>query len=230
MIINTNKGQKQDGDPSPAAFVPPKEVVVPDAVQEPESIKAVAAKPVAPLPASQLDALMATVAVLAEQVKISSAREMRLNAQEEQLEAQRAAKRKQYANQGKEDDKNRLTRQARCKHLKGGKNRRANAMEDFLVSLFTYASGETVIRCMGCGMKWRVTDTKTEVVRDGMVYKNHTGIGWTEALAMVHKSTNTASCSEIPAVNLGKVKVQLNAPIVHAEIDTNPIGVFEATE
>ena len=222
MIIN--KGQKVDGDPSSQAFVEPK-VVIPPA-QEGEQVK-VQSKPVTP---SQLDALMATVAVLAEQVKISSAREMRLNAAEEQLEAQRLAKRKQYANQGKEDDKNRLTRQARCKHLKGGKNRRANAMEDFCLNLHTYPSGESIIRCMVCSMKWRITDTKEVVVREGMVYKNHTGIGWSEALSMVQKSTNVRSSSEIPAENLSKVKVQLNAPIVQHEIDTTPIGVFEESE
>ena len=121
-----------------------------------------------------------------------------------------------------------LVKQSVCKHLKGGKHRRKSSTKDYAVYMHTFISGETYIKCQLCGMKWRPTDTVERVVRNGMVYKNHTGKGWREALMLMEDSTNTASRSEIPQSqwHLVESTVNLETPLL-PEIDTNPIGQVE---
>lgn len=258
MIIN--KGQKVDGDPGStevkARYVSDEKAkeINPDlaipvlaevdvnapAPRQTIPLKAnVSAAPEAkeaPLsPAStdpKLDALMALVATMAKQLEISAQREARLKKQEDAEDARKQARVDQYKANRSDDEKTTLIRQAKCSHQKGGKSRRANAVDNFNVSFHVFVTGEAVIKCLSCGMKWRVTDTKDRVVRNGNVYKNHTNIGWAEALLMTKKSDNTMSMSEIPASNLHKVKVDLPRQISDktADIDTEPIGVFEEVE
>ena len=196
---------------------------IPTAVEQPAQ-----AAPAAPIVVSQ-DSMTQLVAMMAKQMQIFAAREARLNAQEEELEAQRKAKRDRYKENGRESDKAHLLFQAKCRHLKGGKTRKANAVEDYAIGVHTYPDGTSIIRCLVCRMKWRPGDTKEAVIRDGFIYKNHTKKGWNEAMEMALKSSNTFSNSEISAGFLPKVKVALNNPQggEAVEIDSTPIGVAE---
>src|SRR5277367_4151394 len=104
-------------------------------------------------------------------------------AKAEQLEEDRKKNKiAQYEKNRSNETRIDLVKQATCKHLKGGKNRRKSSTKDYAVSMFTYISGETVIKCLLCGMKWRPTDTVERVARNGKAYRNHTGRGWREAL------------------------------------------------
>ncbi len=177
--------------------------------------------------------MTALVAMMAQQMKIFAAREERLNKKEEEIEAQVNAKKARYRENGKESDKAHLLFQAKCRHLKGGKNRKANAVEDYNIGVHTYPDGTSIIRCLTCRMKWRPTDTKAAVVRDGFIYKNHTKIGWDEAMQLALKSSNTFSNSEISAGYLPRVKVALNnsqSGDAISDIDSTPIGVAEVSE
>lgn len=184
--------------------------------------------PVAAAPVNQAD-MTALVAMMAKQMQIFAAREERLNKQEEELEAQKKAKKDRYRENGKESDKAHLLFQAKCRHLKGGKTRKANAVEDFAIGVHTYPDGTSIIRCLVCRMRWRPGDTKEAVIRDGFIYKNHTKKGWNEAMEMAMKSSNTFSNSEISAGFLPKVKVALNNPQGGdaIEIDSTPIGIAQ---
>ena len=63
-----------------------------------------------------------------------------------------------------------------CKHLKGGRFRRRNAVKDYNVSHHRFIDGTERIRCHSCGTKWFSTDAN-----------------WNEALAMTEGSTNSPS-------------------------------------
>jgi len=92
-----------------------------------------------------------------------------------------------------------LVKQARCTHLKGGKNRRNTQAKDFSVYYHTYINSIPVIRCFVCRMHWGTRDTKEFLIRNDKKVPNHTKIGWDEAREMLGQTTNTPSCSEIPS-------------------------------
>jgi hypothetical protein len=172
--------------------------------------------------------LLSLVQALLKTSEIAAARETRLAKQEELEEERKRNRAAQYEKNRANETTIDLQKQATCKHLKGGRNRRRNAIKDFNVYLFSYIDGEVVIKCHDCKMKWRPTDTTERVVRNGKVYKNHTGIGWREALNMVSESTNTPSSSEIPQSQWHKVQrsgVSI-ANTVGPLIDTEPIGDY----
>jgi hypothetical protein len=96
-----------------------------------------------------------------------------------------------------------LLKQAKCRHLKGGKSRGKTQKIDYAVYQFTFSDADMYVRCQVCGMKWRKNDTVqylSRVDKKGNEHKvaNHTKIGWIEALQMADQSSNTASTSEIP--------------------------------
>jgi hypothetical protein len=227
MIINErpdpNKGASQDGDPKQVKHSNPEIRAELDKLDAQEAKQA--QTPAAPVDAESLQNL---VQALLASSAIAMKREERL-AKAEELELQRAANKKaQYEKNRSNETKIDLVKQSVCKHLKGGKNRRKSATKDYAVFMHTFISGETYIKCQLCGMKWRPTDTNERVVRNGMVYKNHTGKGWREALLMMEDSTNTPSRSEIPQSqwHLVESTVNLEAPNVQA-IDIEPIGIAE---
>jgi hypothetical protein len=102
-------------------------------------------------------------------------------------------KRSNDAHQDKE-----LVKQARCRHLKGGTHGPKSGVIDYCLSFFTYINGESVIRCLICGMKWGAKDTESYLVRGGRQIVNHTKIGWVQAQSMFAQSTNKPSSSEVP--------------------------------
>lgn len=129
-------------------------------------------------------------------------REMRLVAEDEAKVAalkRREEQRDRNARSEYEDD---LVDQAKCKHLKGGKNRIRLQAKDFAVYHHTYINRETVIRCFLCGMKWKPQDTKESLLRNGKKVANHTNIGWEEAIAMLAETSNQPSSSEVPLTTI----------------------------
>jgi hypothetical protein len=106
----------------------------------------------------------------------------------------------------KDSDSKALLKQARCKHLKGGKKGPKTQNKDYAVYQHRFIAFNTYIRCRICGMKWFPKDTADYLVREdkqGRERKisNHTKIGWRDAVNMTDASTDTQSASEsIPNV------------------------------
>jgi len=128
-------------------------------------------------------------------------------AQTAQLELDRLKVRQvQRDRNAKDQDSKILLRQARCKHLKGGKKGPKTQNKDYAVYQHRFIAFTTYIRCRVCGMKWFPKDTKEYLVRLDKYEKerrisNHTKIGWREAVEMTDASTDTQSASEsIPNV------------------------------
>lgn len=125
-------------------------------------------------------------------------------ARKEQLDLDRqVARQAQRDRNAREIDSKVLLKQARCRHLKGGKSRSKVQKIDYAVYDFTFSDADRYVRCQVCGMKWRKNDTKEFLSRtdkNGKVRKiaNHTKIGWHEALEMADQSSNSAGSSEIP--------------------------------
>lgn len=131
-------------------------------------------------------------------LQIMLKREMRLVAEEEaKVEAakKREEQRDRNARSNFEDV---LTKQAACRHLKGGKHRSRTQAKDYAVYIHTFINTERVIRCFLCGMKWKNQDTKEFLVRNGIKKANHTRIGWDGALDMLAETSNQPSASEVP--------------------------------
>ncbi len=96
----------------------------------------------------------------------------------------------------KDQDSKLLLKQARCKHLKGGKKGPKTQNKDYAVYQHRFITFIEYIRCAICGMKWYMDDTVEYLVRKGRKISNHTKIGWREANGLMEGSTNTMSASE----------------------------------
>lgn len=124
----------------------------------------------------------------------------------QQLEERRRQIQKQRDRNAKDQDSKILVKQARCKHLKGGRKGPKTQNKDHAVYQFQFIDFSTYIRCRICGMKWFPKDTVEYLVRidkSGKERKisNHTHKGWREALDMCDASTDTMATSErIPNV------------------------------
>ncbi len=91
-----------------------------------------------------------------------------------------------------------LEHQMRCKHLKGGRRGPKAGVKDYAISMHTFIGKNSYIKCHLCSAKWEPSDTKETLFRKGKHIRNHTKIGWDEAIAMMGQSTNTPTSSEIP--------------------------------
>jgi len=108
---------------------------------------------------------------------------------------------KQRDRNAKDQDSKILLKQARCKHLKGGRKGPKTQNKDHAVYQFQFIDFSTYIRCRICGMKWFPKDTTEYLVRldkSGKERKisNHTHKGWREAQEMCDASTDTMATSE----------------------------------
>lgn len=124
----------------------------------------------------------------------------------QQAEERRKQIQKQRDRNAKDQDSKILLKQARCKHLKGGRKGPKTQNKDHAVYQFQFIDFSTYIRCRICGMKWFPKDTMEYLVRLDKTGKerkisNHTHKGWREALEMCDASTDTMATSErIPNV------------------------------
>lgn len=117
---------------------------------------------------------------------------------EQNLENARKARNAQRELSARTHVEKQLVKQARCRHMKGGKHGPKSGVTDYCVGLHTYINGENIIKCMICGMKWKYQDTVEFLVRYGKKIANHTKKGWNEANEMLAQSTNKPSSSEVP--------------------------------
>jgi len=140
-------------------------------------------------------------------------------------EARRKTIQRQRDRNAKDQDSKVLLKQARCKHLKGGKKGPKTQNKDYAVYQHRFIAFTTYIRCRICGMKWFPKDTVEYLVREDKTGKerkisNHTKIGWREAVNMCDASTDTQSASEsIPnvapnATNLDAYGAEFNSRFV----------------
>jgi hypothetical protein len=136
---------------------------------------------------NNLLAQLVSLMVLEQQERLSTAKNVK------QREDARAAQRNRNA---KDQDSKLLLKQAKCKHLKGGKKGPKTQNKDYAVYQHRFISFLQYIRCCICGMRWYMEDTKEYLLRKGRKISNHTKIGWREACDMMEGSTNTMSASE----------------------------------
>jgi hypothetical protein len=104
----------------------------------------------------------------------------------------------------KDKDSKILLKQARCKHLKGGKKGPKNQNLDYAVGRHTFIDALTYIRCLVCGMRWYPQDTVEYLLRNGKKISNHTHVGWREAYKFTEQSTNTSTMSEMLVTTMAK--------------------------
>jgi hypothetical protein len=92
-----------------------------------------------------------------------------------------------------------LLKQAKCKHLKGGKNRQKGDMKiDYALAKHVFVNNIAKISCLICKMKWFQQDTIEYLFRNGKKISNHTKLGWKEVSDLFeNSSTNKFSSSEI---------------------------------
>jgi hypothetical protein len=125
--------------------------------------------------------------VLEQQERLKAAQGLQLR------EKARSAQRERNA---RDQDSKLLVKQAKCKHLKGGKKGPKTQNKDYAVYQHRFINFLMYIRCAICGMKWFPEDTMEYLLRKGRKINNHTKIGWREAANMMEGSTNTMSASE----------------------------------
>jgi|ERR1700752_421180 len=195
---------------SQAAVVPP----APQAKVAKTAAPPVRTAPVLPAPGTQAalagEAVPATPAfdqnALGQLLQYLILKEGREAAAAQAQEDRRKQIQKQRDRNAKDQDSKILLKQARCKHLKGGRKGPKTQNKDHAVYQFQFIDFSTYIRCRICGMKWFPKDTTEYLVRldkSGKERKisNHTHKGWREALDMCDASTDTMATSErIPNV------------------------------
>lgn len=130
-------------------------------------------------------------------------KEARIAEDEQNKETSRLARNAQREKSSKAHVEKQLVKQARCRHLKGGKLGPLGGVPNYNVVMHTFIQNQVVGKCNNCGMKWQPGDTPEFLFRlDGKGVKrkiaNHTKQGWTEFQAMVIQSTNTPTSSEVP--------------------------------
>lgn len=193
-----------------------------------------AADMAAPLAAAGVEA--GTINMLAKVLTLIAAKEAReLQKEANEIEAQkgRDARRAENA-RGQEYE--RIAKQARCTHRKGGTNVKDSRL-DYNVGTHTYPDGSCIISCLSCRAKWRKDDTAEFLVRKGRKIPNHTKIGWREAVNMYRQSTNTQTKSEIDPMVLmpgaatrpkfGSVESGLSADNQIRDAEGNVVADFE---
>lgn len=151
-------------------------------------------KPAQTIPAANLDA--GTVNLLAQVLQLMAAKEGRELQKQEQDLVNNKQREAQRAKNARGQEMERIAKQARCKHRKGGGAVKDSRL-DYNVGTHVFPDGTTIISCLTCRAKWRKGDTKEYLLRKGRKISNHTHIGWAEAVGMYQQSTNTITKSEI---------------------------------
>lgn len=150
-------------------------------------------------------------------VKLLMTRESREIKEMQDAEERNRVRLEQRLKNARDKDSKQLAKQARCKHLKGGKGGPKTQNKDYAVSHHRFPNNVQYIRCLICGMKWYPRDTVEYLSREGKNGKiheigNHTHIGWREAVNMMEGSTNTLTASEsLPSVSPNSGGVFLDA-------------------
>jgi hypothetical protein len=112
-------------------------------------------------------------------------------AKQDAADKKKAAAERQMALEAQQD-KDRNSKQGACDHLMGnhvrGRERPSREIPD--LSLHTYSSGRSRIKCNRCRFEWRPKDSKKNIFRDGKTLPNPTGQGWKEMYEKVIQNSN----------------------------------------
>src|SRR6266550_757616 len=135
-------------------------------------------------------------------LKLMMAKEARIAEAEEATESTRRARNAQREKSAKTHVEKQLVKQARCRHMKGGKKGPRSGVTDYAVYHHTFINGEQIIKCFICAMKWKINDTVEFLLRGKRQIANHTKIGWSQAYAFLSQSTNSPSMSAVPVAKL----------------------------
>lgn len=201
--VVANPGQAQDGAPREAVKTKAVAAPAPRAVVQAAAARVEAEYGVSPVPGA---APVFDQNALGQLLQYLILKEGREAAAAQAQEERRKQIQKQRDRNSKDQDSKILLKQARCKHLKGGRKGPKTQNKDHAVYQFQFIDFSTYIRCRICGMKWFPKDTQDYLVRldkQGKERKisNHTHKGWREALDMCDASTDTMATSErIPQV------------------------------
>lgn len=137
-------------------------------------------------------------------------REARKEKEEQELIVRIEQREKQRRLNAREFDRQKMLAQASCKHQKGvGKGSIKGPVVDYAVYLHTFIDHSQTIKCRICHMTWRPGDTRDFLAINGQKVKNHTNIGWTEAVDMTKQSTDKESSSEAPLHVDGEIALLL---------------------
>jgi hypothetical protein len=153
----------------------------------------------------------------------------------QQVEVREKARQAQRDRNAKDQDSKLLLKQAKCRHLKGGKKGPKTQNKAYAVYQHRFINFIQYIRCAICGMKWYPEDTIEYLLRKGHKISNHTKIGWRQACEMMEGSTNTMSASEsIPSAIGGANAAQsytdgAGLPVTPriVDLDGNPVDSVE---
>ena len=149
---------------------------------------------VSQLPPNDVQLLLTMVQLLMEE-KAQAAEERKARLVVQQARDESSKKLAGY-NEKEERNKQRL-----CTHQKNQPSKHhytPRALKvDYAVSYHVYPDATAAIRCLICGAVWHKGDTAEQWTKNGVLRKNWTGKGWTEALRMVQESSNTPTRSEL---------------------------------
>lgn len=137
-------------------------------------------------------------------------KEARIAEEEQAKETSRLARNAQREKSSAAHVEKQLVKQARCRHLKGGKLGPLGGVPNYNVTLHTFINNRVEGKCNNCSMRWEPNDTKEFLFRKdgtGKLRKiaNHTKQGWEEFQAMFTQSTNTPTSSEVPLQAMPRV-------------------------
>jgi hypothetical protein len=105
-----------------------------------------------------------------------------------------------------------ISRQQRCRHLKGALGYPRGPRVDFNISLHTFIDGRKRIKCLSCGWEvWNLPEFRFK---------------WAEGMKMVNCSSNTPSSSEVMLNPKPNGKVELGNPHAVAPKTTYDPFVF----
>lgn len=131
-------------------------------------------------------------------LQLLATKEARIAEEEQNKEVARLARNAQREKSSAAHVEKQLIKQARCRHLKGGKLGPLGGVPNYNVIMHTLINNRTFGKCNNCGMKWFPQDSQEFLIRNGRKIANHTKQGWSEFQQMFQQSTNTPTSSEVP--------------------------------
>jgi hypothetical protein len=171
-------------------------------VEKPQVEQTPVVQPIAAAPTTLEGAIAMLVQMQVENQKLTQMmfqREARKEKEEQEWVTRIEQREKQRRLNAREFGRQQMATQANCKHQKGlGKGSIKGPVVDYAVYLHTFIDHSQTIKCRICKMSWRPGDTKEFLKVNGQQIKNHTNVGWAEAIEMTKQSTDKESSSEAP--------------------------------
>ncbi len=157
-------------------------------------------------------------ALLASQAALQAKKEAREEAKYQEVQERTANREMQRSRTAKGQEKGSLLKQAKCRHMKGGKH--ANRV-DYALAKHLFISRKVYIVCLICKMKWFPGDTKEFLIRGTKKQKvsNYTHLGWAEVSNLFAQSSNTQTMSEVPLGSIDTEGINIATDASGLEVD-----------